>query len=242
MERQIRAFVVWLSLNSCTHWAQLLWFHLAAAAPSFGTWFEKSSLSLISVMNVAENTFKAARSELKANGLIDFVPSSTRGKFTRYKVVRLYLSVDNFALVSTVDTQTDTQMASVSMVDTQTDTQMASDKSLPYEIYRDDLRDDLSVADSDVKLERIFTALSRVSPIENRKDKNFALELARQYPVDWILAAVDLAVDNSAYTLLYVDKILSNWRKAGFADHEKPWLKKSVGRKKETGIDILKRI
>lgn len=42
------------------------------------------------LLGIDEKTFTRARSELKNKGLIDFIPASKKGEYTKYFIVKLY--------------------------------------------------------------------------------------------------------------------------------------------------------
>lgn len=121
---QLNAFNKWIKGNVCSVSAQLLWYKLMAVNNDCGwiEWFAHTNAVLAGMMNVSENTLKAARNELKEKNLIDFRSGTKRGVPTKYKIILLYEQ----GIVAKIDSENEKASASVLKIDTQADAQIVN--------------------------------------------------------------------------------------------------------------------
>ncbi|MBP2637766.1 MAG: primosome, DnaD subunit [Firmicutes bacterium] len=211
--RQLNAFDNWIAANYCSASAQLLWYKLMAVNNScfWKEWFTRTNSSLAGMMNVAENTMRSARKELKDKGLIDFIPGTKRGELTKYKLVILYVKASN------IDTNVKKESVWVSSINTQTDIQFG-DNILKTDTKTDDI---ININNKIVDVNNYFSKCPIEIITEYKKatnnniselNKNDLSALATQYSVSQVIEAIHEAARHEKVTIAYIQGILKKWR------------------------------
>jgi len=90
--KQLNAFYRWLKKHGLSLTAIAVYFAMLMTNNEDGwsEWFERSNQDFCKLLGIDEKTFTRARSELKNKGLIDFIPASKKGEYTKYFIVKLY--------------------------------------------------------------------------------------------------------------------------------------------------------
>ena len=102
------------------------------------------------------------------------------------------------------------------------DKQRTSNPSLSFTSFSS-LKTETKRARDEEIVSDVFSTLQNKFGIINTSYRDIVLDMIDQYPHEWIIKAIDRAVEYKKRRIKYLDAILKGWRDEGYEDWQKPW-------------------
>ena len=102
------------------------------------------------------------------------------------------------------------------------DKQRTSNPSLSFTSFSSFKTETKRARDEEI-VSDVFSTLQNKFGIINTSYRDIVLDMIDQYPHEWIIKAIDRAVEYKKRRIKYLDAILKGWRDEGYEDWQKPW-------------------
>lgn len=203
---EIISFAEWKEVNPLPASAIVLWYELMAICNKTG-WMREFTVpnGLLQVKcSLSRKEFELARQTLMNVGLIEYKKSNRVNQAGKYILIPFDKNNPDCLKRTTRGTTKGTTEQTTGGA-TERTTKGAHNINL-----------NINKNNNIIRVCELYE--NKIKPICSDIEKDKVLDMANSYPLVWIEAAIDKAVDNNARNELYVLGILKNWEKYGFGN------------------------
>lgn len=215
--REINAFYDLVQVKQLSTGQIALWHALMQINNkcSWIEWFTAPNLTLELTTGLSRKGIYNARNTLKQHGLIDFKSNGTRA--TSYKLMSLLNNTQDSTQETTQGKSTMQDITQdTTQVTTQDTTQGTTQSSATLTKLKETKLKETKTSSGGVDIAKIANEFQQNGfGTINLTVKEMLIDLVENYPEEWILNAMKVAVKNNARRLNYVEGILRRWNNSG---------------------------